>query len=98
MRIRIPVMYFNKSLPRERVYRAVAPSNAGYVGMFETRLSVCMCRGVLFGVRSEDELLPRERVYRAVATETYLSSLCPGKVFSEPLPLEMLCVFVSKQR
>jgi hypothetical protein len=46
----------------ERVYRAVAPSNAGYVGMFETRLSVCMCSGVLFGVRSEAELLPRERV------------------------------------
>jgi hypothetical protein len=28
-------------------------SNAGYVGMFETRLSVCMCSSVLFGVRSE---------------------------------------------
>jgi hypothetical protein len=45
------------SVARERVYRSVAPSNAGYVGMFETRLSVCMWSGVLFWVRSEVELL-----------------------------------------
>jgi hypothetical protein len=42
-----------RAVAQERVSRAVAPSNAGYVGMFETRLSVCMCSGVLYGVCSE---------------------------------------------
>jgi hypothetical protein len=92
------VVFYLGSAARERVYQAVAPSNAGYAGMFETHLSVCLCSGFLFGVRSEAELLPRERVCRVVSLGMCLPSCCPGKVISGPLPREIFCVFVPKQQ
>jgi hypothetical protein len=53
------VVFYLLSVARERFYRAVA----GMCGMFDTRLSVCLCSVVLFGVRSEAELLRPGKVF-----------------------------------
>jgi hypothetical protein len=73
----LPGNVFTEPLPRATL------------GMWECSIHVwmyvCMCSGVLFGVRSEAELLPRERVCRVVSSGMCLPSRCSGKVFTEPL-------------
>jgi hypothetical protein len=58
----------------------------GMCGMFDTRLSVCLCSVVLFGVRSEAKLLPRKRVGRVVSSRTCILSRCPGTCLPSRCP------------